>query len=128
MLRAGHELLRRAAVVADSRPRRAGERDVRRVVEVVVPEGVEPVAAVLEGRTRRRLLRLVLGDDDTCCARWPRRGRAGRSPRGCAGVESSKMCCGRVEPQPVEVELVDPVARVGQRRTRGPRADRRRRS
>src|SRR5687768_14308609 len=60
VFRGRDELLRRAVVVGVIRLAMAGERDQRGVMPVVVPEGVEAVAALVERADETRLLRLVL--------------------------------------------------------------------
>ena len=82
------------------------------MVEVVVPERVEAVAPLGEWTHQPRLLRLVLGDDDNRPPprRLPR-ANADRRHDVLAGEIVNRLC--RVQPQAVEMELVDPVGRVG---------------
>ena len=58
------ELLRRAPVVVVVGFSAAGQGDVRRMMEVIVPERVEAVAALRRSAGQARLLRLVLGDEE----------------------------------------------------------------
>ena len=71
------QLARRAAVVGEVglAPARA-DGDARAVMEVVVPEAVEPEATGLQRREAADLLRLVLGDEDDVSA-------GGRRPHTC---------------------------------------------
>ena len=89
-----------------------GERDQRAVVEVVVPERVESVAAAGGRAGEARLLRLVLGDDDRLA---PARRLAHPAGDRCEDVFVGVVedALRRVEAQAVHVELLDPVARVG---------------
>src|SRR5947209_12677264 len=80
-------------------------------MKVVVPEAVESVAAALKRSDEARLLRLVLGDDERRSARRRRAHLAReRSDDVVAGIVVDALR--RVEAQAVEVELLDPVARV----------------
>src|SRR5690606_2409507 len=60
----GYELLRGAEVVGVVRLAAARERHDSGVVEVVVPQGVQTVAAVLERQDEPHLLRLVLANEN----------------------------------------------------------------
>src|SRR6185436_11251781 len=55
------QLLRRAAVVAVVGLPAAGESHDRRMVPVIVPEGVQPVSPLVDRTDETRLLGLVLG-------------------------------------------------------------------
>ena len=89
-----------------------GQRYHGAVMEVVVPQGVEPVTAVL-GRARQLgVLRLVLSDDKGASAA-PRRSHLPRDGGDNMIFRSIENCLRRVEPQPVEMILVDPIARIG---------------
>ncbi len=90
VLDARDQLLRRAEVVGVVGLVAAGQRHQRRVVEVVVPERVEAVAA-LRGRAHQlRLLRLVLGDDRSSARPRPRAPRRTIAARMWS-VEASKI-------------------------------------
>ncbi len=106
VLGGGDELLRRAFIVGVVSLAPARERDHRRVMKVVVPEAVEPVA-----ENHPRVLRLVLADDD---GRAPPRGAAhlARQRREKVLVRVVRDALRGVEAEAVEVELLDPVARV----------------
>ena len=73
------DLLRGAAVVRVVGLVVAGQRDARAVVEVVVPQRVQAVAAGLGRAHHPRLLRLVLGDQQAAAAHPPPTARAARS-------------------------------------------------
>ncbi len=62
------ELARAAAVIRVVGFVPAGQRDRSAVMEIVVPQRVEPVAAVLSRSQQPRLLRLVLSDDERAAA------------------------------------------------------------
>ena len=105
------QLLGRPGVVAVVGLGAAGERDRGGVVEVVVPQRVEAVAAGRHRADEPHVLRLVLGDQEN-------RSATGARPR--AARDRRQHVLGRVvvdvlrgvQPEPVEVELVDPVAGV----------------
>src|ERR1700752_5254486 len=81
-------------------------------MEVVIPQGVEPVTAPL-GRTHQLgVLWLVLSDDKGNSAA-PRRSHLPRDGGGNMIFRLIENCLRRVEPQPVEMILVDPIARIG---------------
>ena len=122
-LRGGHELLGRASVVAEIRLGLAGQRHVRRMMEVVVPDAIEPVPADLEWPDEPGVLRLVLGDDDRAAAAR-RRADAPADLRQEVRRGVVVDGVGGVEPQPVELVLVDPVAGVGQEELADPTAAR----
>ena len=109
----GDQLLGRAAVVGVVGLVPPGEGDEGGVVEVVVPERVETVAAGLAGADEPCVLRLVLGDD----VEAPAGGGRGRADALVdlgenVAVRPVEDLLRRVEPQPVHVELLDPVGRV----------------
>ncbi len=111
VLHGGDQLLGSAAVVGVVRLAAAGQGHHRAVVEVVVPEGVDAVAALLRWPHEPRLLRLVLRDqDDGALA-----GRASRLARD-GGQDVLRRgvvhALGGVETEAVEAELRDPVGRV----------------
>src|SRR5688572_4726741 len=56
------EALRRRAVVVEVTVAATGERDPRRVLEVIVPQRVEPTPTLGDGPHHRDVLRLVLAD------------------------------------------------------------------
>ena len=106
-----HQLLRVAEMVREVGFVVAGQRDDRAVVEVVVPERVQPVAAAIRRTHQLRLLRLVLGDQERRAlaarlAHAPRDRRHQMFGRGVVDL------LGRVQAQAVEVEFVDPVGGV----------------
>jgi hypothetical protein len=120
VLERGHEFLGVPAVVAVVGVVARGEHHLCAVMEIVVPERVHSVPALGLRFHEPRLLRLVLGND----YRLPRpRRRAhladdGREDVVGAGIEDALR---RVEAQAVEVELLDPVAGVGEKeRAHGP--------
>ena len=83
-----------------------------RVVEIIVPERVEAMAAALRGAHQPRVLRFVLADEHDVAAmrRLPRRPHDGGDHVLVRGVEDGLR---RVKAQAVEVELVDPIGGVG---------------
>ena len=99
------QLLRRAAIVAEVAVDEPGRGDARRVVEVVVPQRIEPELEQVG------FLRFVLADEEQLALAGrlacPARELADDVVR--AGVEDR---LDRVEPQAIEVELGDPVRRV----------------
>ena len=107
------ELLRATGVVAEVPVARAGQGDLRGVMEVVVPHRVETEAAALGRQQLLRVLRLVLGDHDDR-ARLRRfacdLGELLENVR-LAVVEDRLR---RVQAQAVEVKLAQPIARVAQ--------------
>ena len=82
VLGGGDELARPAAIIGVIGLVVSGQRDHGAVMEIVVPQGVEPVAAVLGRPHQPRLLRLVLADDKGGAARVRPRAPAGRWRRG----------------------------------------------
>ena len=81
-------------------------------MDVVVPQGVEAVAAALGGADEPRVLRLVLGDDDrgpatSCLAHTSAHDRNDVLH----GVVVDRLR--GVQPQAIEMKLIDPIARVG---------------
>src|SRR5271169_5526834 len=81
-------------------------------MEVVIPQGVEPVTAPLGGSRQLRVLWLVLSGDkgDSPAPRRPHLPRDGGDNMIFRLIENRLR---RVEPQPVEMILVDPIARIG---------------
>ena len=111
VLRRGDELLRLAACVAVVRLAASGQRHHRTVVKVVVPQRVDPVAALFQRPDQPRVLRLVLRHDEdrtmTC--------RSTRAPADCGQQVLRRPIedlLRGVEPQAVEMKLVDPVAGI----------------
>ena len=88
----------------------AGEGDVDRVVEVVAPTGVEPVAARLGGAHETGVVEVALGDDVRASAELARPFVEGRrrflEEVACAHVEDR---VNRVEAKRVDVEVGEPV-------------------
>src|SRR5208283_4196542 len=83
------------------------------VMEIVVPQRVEPIPAALDWAYQLRLLLLVLADDKGGSA-VPRRSHLpddGGDNMICRSIEDLLR---RVEPQPVEMIFVDPIARIAQ--------------
>src|ERR1700730_3930897 len=112
VLGGGNELTRPTAVIRVIGFVMPGQRYHGAVMEVVVPQGVEPVTAVL-GRARQLgVLRLVLGNEKVASAA-PRRSHLPRDSGDNMIFRSIENCLRRVEPQPVEMILVDPIARIG---------------
>ena len=106
------QLLRRAPVVVVVGFAPAGQGDVRGMMEVVVPERVEAVAAIVQlGRGKARLLRFVLGDEKDFPVHPRRPGLAGDPGNDVIGGGVEQRL-GRIEAQAVEVELGDPVGGV----------------
>src|ERR1700722_20868467 len=60
----GDKLARTTAIVAVVRLSAAGQRDARTVVKIVVPDGIEPVAAVVDRARHPRHLALVFRRDE----------------------------------------------------------------
>ena len=80
-------------------------------MEVVVPQRVEAVAALLDRPDQPRLLQLVLGDDHNPPSAGAGTGAAADVRQDViAGIVEDLLR--RVEPQAVEMELFDPVTRV----------------
>ena len=112
MLGGGDELGWATAVIRVVGLVMSGQRNHGAVMEVVIPQGVEPVTAPL-GRTRQLgVLRLVLSDDKGASSA-PRRSHLPRDGGDNMIFRSIENCLRRVEPQPVEMILVDPIARIG---------------
>src|ERR1700730_12933351 len=82
------------------------------MMKVVVPQGVEPVTAALRRARQLGVLRLVLSNDKGDSAA-PRRSHLPRDGGDNMIFRSIENCLRRVEPQPVEMILVDPIARIG---------------
>ncbi len=105
------ELLGGPGVVAEVRLGAPREGDRRGVVEVVVPQGVEVVAAGRHRADEPHVLRLVLGDEE-------HRSPAGARPRPARDRRQHVLrgivvdVLRGVQPEPVQVKLVDPVAGV----------------
>ncbi len=89
----------------------AGQGDDRAVVEIVVPKTVQPKAAFVRRPDQPRLLRLVFGHEKN-------RALARRGPRFPRDAGENvflgfiKNALGGVETEAVEMEFLDPVARV----------------
>ena len=113
VLRGRDQLLRAPLVVAQVGLVAAGQRHDGAVVEVVVPQGVEAEAAPLAGPDEAHGLGLVLAHDE--------------DPAGCRGLAGAAGELGQdvlvalaevvdvlggVDPEAVDVELVDPVDTV----------------
>ena len=80
-------------------------------MEIVVPERVETVPALIERADQSRLLRLVLGTQDNRAGA----GAGARRPsdfREDVRARVVENLLGGVEPQAIEVKFLDPVARV----------------
>src|SRR5690606_11865281 len=109
---AAHQFLRRAEVVAIIRLAMTGGGNPRRMVEVIVPDRVQPVAIIAGGPDEPRVLVVVLGRDPD---RPGYRGCARRVTNGLEDVGTARIedLLRRVEPQPVEMELANPVGGVG---------------
>ncbi len=108
------ELLRRAEVVAIVRLAAARGGDDRGVVEVVGPQRIEPEAPLLRRPDQVRLLRLVLADDQRPA---PPRGLAHPAGDRRQDVLAGRLVVRvlrRVDPQPIDMELLDPVGHVAQ--------------
>ena len=113
VLRRGDELLRRAEIVRVVRLAPARQRHHRGVMKVVVPERVEAATTALDGMKERRVLRLVLTDNPRAPlsgALANRLGDLGEDMRPARILDG----LGGVQPQPIEVKFLDPVAGVGQ--------------
>src|SRR5262249_34704315 len=111
VLRRRDELLRLAAGVAVIRLGPAGECDHRAVVKIVVPEAVEAGTALADRTHEAGVLWFVLRDDHrAAAARTLAHALSDRRQDVLGGAIVDLLCC--IEPQPIEVELVDPVARV----------------
>src|ERR1700716_1259061 len=101
VLGGGDELARAAAVIRVVGLVTSGQRHHGAVMEVVIPQGVEPVTAPL-GRTRQLgVLRLFLSDDKGDSAA-PRRTPLPRDSGDNMIFRSIENCLRRVEPQAVE--------------------------
>src|SRR5690242_12234126 len=82
-------------------------------MEVVIPQRVEPVAALLSRAQQSRLLRLVLSDDER--APPTRRRSYPADDRGDNVIfRAIEYLLRRVQPQPIEMILVDPIAGIRQ--------------
>ena len=107
------QLLRAPEVVAVVGLVASGQRHARRVMEVVVPHAVQAVAAVVGGARRgARPAARARRRSDVARPRAAARTRRPIAARTCSG-DVVVDGVGGVEAQAVEVELVDPVAGVG---------------
>src|SRR5262245_8228991 len=107
----GDELLRFAEVVGVIGFVPPGHRHHRAVVEIVIPERVDPITALLGRPDENRLLWLVFGDDDD----RPPTSRLTGASRYCRQdviVRRIVNVLRRVQSQAVEVEFLDPVSGV----------------
>ena len=87
------------------------DRDHRRVVQIVVPHGIETKAARLDRPHEIRELRLVLGYDDDIsrpCGEARRPGQFGDHMGPAAVID----VLGRVEPQAIKMELLNPIGGI----------------
>src|SRR5262249_39924042 len=114
VLRRRDELLRDAAIPAVVRFVAPGSGDASRVMKVVVPDRVEPIAARLVWPHEASVLGLVFGDQH----------RAATGGRGAGGLPDLRDdvrrrriedLLGGVEPQPIEMKLFDPISGVGEK-------------
>src|SRR5262245_22953796 len=107
----GDELLRAAPVISVITSVLPGERYPRAVVEIIAPYCVEPMAARLGGADHVGEPRPLLGHHD---GRPAPRGRPHATGDGREDMVLRAVmdAVGRVEPEAVEVELVDPVTSV----------------
>src|SRR5271154_567529 len=106
------EFARATAVVRIVRLVMASQCHHSTVMEVVIPQRVEPVSAPLGWAHQLCVLRLVLSDNKSdsaapCRAHPPDNGGHDMI------VRSIENCLRRVEPQSVEMILVDPITRIG---------------
>src|SRR5271163_5074271 len=108
----GDELARATAVVRIVGLVMAGQCHHSTVMEVVVPQRIEAVSAPLHWARELGVLRLVLSDNKGDSAAPCRTHLPGNSGDDMI-VRSIENCLRRVEPQSVEMILVDPVARIG---------------
>src|SRR5262249_31151632 len=88
----GEELLRRPAVVAVIGLVAPGQGDAGGVVEVVVPQPVQAVAALLKRANQSALLRLVLGDQEDRAALRRRPGPRASAARTWSAEASKRLC------------------------------------
>ncbi len=89
-----------------------GHRHAGRMMKIVVPGGVEPKTALLDRSQQPRVLMLVFGDDE----RLPRAGRLAHATRDRRQYVVGRIVNNRmdgVDPQTIDVELVDPIAGIG---------------
>src|SRR5688572_18686108 len=106
-----HELLRRPQVIRVVRLTPAGERDHGGVMPVVVPEGIQTESAFVRGSEEADILGLVFADDERPTrARRLSDLRAHLSDDVDRAVVVHVLRC--VETQAIEMELLDPVARI----------------
>ncbi len=112
-LRGRDEFLGRAVVVRVVGLLLAGEGHHRAVMEIVVPERVESVAAAPGRAHEPRVLGLVFRHDDGGASARRRPYLAGESGQEMVGGVVV-YALGRVEAEAVEVEFLDPGARIGE--------------
>ena len=112
MFGGGDELARAAAVIGVIGLVMSGQRDHGAVMKIVVPQRVEPVAAALGRAHQPGVLRLVLADDKGGAAA-SRRSHLPNDGGEDMVVRSIEDLLRRVEPQPVEMIFVDPIAGIG---------------
>src|SRR5262245_15196265 len=81
-------------------------------MEIIVPERVNPVTALLRRPDKDRLLRLVFGDDDS---RPPSRDLTDAPGDGRQDMIVRRIVdvLRRIQPQSVEMEFINPVSGVG---------------
>src|SRR5579884_593523 len=111
VLHRAQKLLRVAAIAAVIRLVATGRRDARRMMEVVVPQAVEPAAVDRLRAKQARALRLVFADDDRATSA----GRVAYLARHRGDDVRRRFVedlLRRVESQSVEMKFLDPVARV----------------
>src|SRR5712691_3201534 len=98
-------------MIRDVRLTLARDRNDGAVVKVVVPDGIQSVAAGVERLHELDRLRLALGDEND----WSAARRGSCTASDLADDVAARLVVDRlrgVEPQPVQVKLVDPVRGV----------------
>ena len=90
----------------------AAEGSPGAVVEIVVPQRVETLAALARGADQVRCLRLVLAHDQDLPPAGGLARAAGELGQDVLALAEVVDVLGGVDPEPVDVELVDPVAAV----------------
>ena len=111
--RRGQPLAGGAAVVGRVGFVRAGQRHARRMVQVLVEDAVQAVAAVRHRPHQPRVLRLVLGDDDHRSRRRRLAGDPRQRRQDVLGRDVEDLLRG-VDAEAVDVELAHPVGDVRQ--------------
>src|SRR5215475_2403345 len=108
----GDKFLRSSRVVRIICLAMPGQRDVRSVMEVIVPDGIQAVAALSASADEAGVLLFVFGDQED----GPLSGGASCFARDVAKDVVGRIVehlLGGIEPQAVQMELLDPVAGVG---------------